>query len=107
MLAKYPVSPDAIATNRPAPWRGLRVDYLSTLAATGGGLPFENHSAGVVVTEVAEDSPAGRAGLKRFQVIRKVEKTAVSKPAEFTSAVSELKGPVTLETDQGPVTLSE
>ncbi len=28
-LAKYPVDGDMIATNRPPPWRGLRVDYLS------------------------------------------------------------------------------
>ncbi len=32
-LAKYPVDGDLIATNKPAPWRGIRVDYLSTVSA--------------------------------------------------------------------------
>ncbi len=107
VLVKYPVDPETIATNRPTPWRGLRVDYLSTVAAVRGGLPFENHEGGVVVSEVVEDSEAARAGLKKFQVIRKVGKTPVSKPAEFSQAVAQLKGPVTLDTDQGPVTLPE
>ncbi|MGC8641946.1 MAG: trypsin-like peptidase domain-containing protein [Isosphaeraceae bacterium] len=107
VLAKYPVDPEMIATNRPAPWRGLRVDYLSTAATVRGGFPFENPEGGVVVSEVEEDSPAARAGLKKFQVIHKVEKTAVSKPADFAQAVADLKGPVTLSTNLGPVTLPE
>ena len=31
VLAKFPVDGEVIATNRPKPWRGLRVDYTSTL----------------------------------------------------------------------------
>src|SRR5579864_856652 len=37
VLAKYPVHGTVIATNRPAPWRGLRVDYTSTLQNTTFG----------------------------------------------------------------------
>ena len=36
VLAKYPVDGDMIATNRPPAWRGLRVDYQSTVNARGG-----------------------------------------------------------------------
>ncbi len=107
-LAKYPVDGDMIATNRPPAWRGFRVDYLSTVSARVAGRPFaEPLPRGVVVSEVLDDSAAARSGLKRFQIIRQVEKTPVSNPSEFAQAVSALKGPVTLLTDQGPVTLAE
>jgi S1-C subfamily serine protease len=108
ILAKYPVDGDMIATNRPPAWRGIRVDYLSTLSARAAGPPvLEPLAGGVVVSEVLDDSLASRSGLKKFQVIRQVEKTPVSNPSQFAQAVTGLKGPVTLLTDQGPVTLSE
>ncbi|HMF35579.1 MAG TPA: trypsin-like peptidase domain-containing protein [Isosphaeraceae bacterium] len=107
-LAKYPVDGDMIATNRPPAWRGIRVDYLTTVSARGAGPPFpEPLPRGVVVSEVLDDSLASRSGLKKFQIIREVEKTPVSNPSQFAQAVAGLKGPVTLLTDQGPVTLSE
>ena len=40
VLAKYPVDSDMIATNRPPAWRGLRVDYQSTVIRQGAGPPF-------------------------------------------------------------------
>jgi S1-C subfamily serine protease len=107
VLAKYPVDSETIATSRPAPWRGLRVDYLSTAPITRGGFPFDNRTDGVLVSEVVDDSAAARAGLKRLQIILKVEKTPVATPAQFARVVAELKGPVTLATDQGPVTVPE
>jgi S1-C subfamily serine protease len=108
VLAKYPVDSETIATNRPAPWRGLRVDYLSTYSVQRQAAEFFPQSvSGVVVTEVIEDSPAARAGIRKFQVIREVEKTPVANPSEFARAVADLKGPVILQTDQGPVTLPE
>jgi S1-C subfamily serine protease len=61
----------------------------------------------VVVSEVQDDSPAASAGIRRFQVIRQVEKTPVSNPSQFAGAVAGLKGPVTLLTDMGVVTISE
>ena len=59
------------------------------------------------VTEVQEESPAARAGLKKLQTIRQVEKTPVQTPSQFARAVGELKGPVTLLTDQGSITVGE
>jgi S1-C subfamily serine protease len=108
VLAKYPVDGDTIATNRPPAWRGLRVDYLSTLSVRTAVPPFaEPAPGGVVVSEVLDDSPAARAGLKRFQVIRQVGRTPVSSPAQFAQAVEQLKGSVSLTTDQGPVSVAE
>ncbi len=108
VLAKYPVDSDLIATNRPPAWRGLRVDYVSTVIPRALGPPFfEQVPGGVLVTEIQNDSPAARAGLKKFQTIRQVEKTPVLTPPQFARAVSELKGPVTLLTDQGSVTVGE
>ena len=108
-LAKYPVEGEMIATNRAPDWRGLRVDHLSILNATRVMIPniLQDLPGGVVVSEVLEDSPAARAGLKKFQVIRQVEKTPVASPRQFAKAVAELKGPVTLYTDQGLVTVQE
>jgi S1-C subfamily serine protease len=108
VLAKYPVDDDMIATNRPPAWRGLRVDYLSTVNARVAVPNFlQDLPGGVVVSEVQNDSPAARAGLKRFQVIRQVEKAPVATPPQFSKATAELKGPVTLYTDQGLVIVNE
>src|SRR5271166_1498873 len=108
VLAKYPVDSETIATNRPPPWRGLRVDYLSTYSAQRQAVEFFQQSpTGVVVTEVVEDSSAARAGIRKSQVIREVDKTPVANPSQFARAVAGLKGPVILQTDQGPITLPE
>lgn len=108
VLAKYPVDGEMIATNRKPAWRGLRVDFQSTMNVRAAIPNFLDPTpAGVVVSEVQEGSPAARAGLKRFQVIRQVEKTPVTNPAQFDKAIADLKGPVTLLTDQGLVTLPE
>jgi S1-C subfamily serine protease len=108
ILAKYPVDSDMIATNRPPAWRGLRVDYLSTVNDRMTIPNFiEALPGGVVISEIIDDSPAAKAGLKKFQVIRQVEKTVVTTPAQFASAVAGLDGSVSLVTDLGTVKISE
>jgi S1-C subfamily serine protease len=106
-LAKFRVEGEVIATNRPAPWRGLRVDYTSTLPHVlfGEGLISAMARGGVVVAEVDTDSPASIAGLKRGQVIRSVEGKNLKTPRDFARIVAGVSGPVTLETDLGPVTV--
>ncbi len=98
-----------IATNRPAAWRGLRVDYTSTLANLGYGDRMQRafSRGGVVVSDVQTGSDADRAGLKRSQIISRVgpDNVQVHTPREFAEAVANLKGPVTLETEQGQVTV--
>jgi S1-C subfamily serine protease len=106
-LAKYRVAGEIIATNRPPAWRGLRVDYTSTLPYTtrGDGLLSAMARGGVVITEVENGSAAARADLKAEQLIRSVEGKAIKSPREFYQAVAGLRGPVSVETDQGAVTI--
>jgi S1-C subfamily serine protease len=64
---------------------------------------IEGLPAGVVVREVEPDSPADKAGLRPYQSIRQVGDRTISSPAEFGRAVADLKGPVRLMTDRGPI----
>ena len=52
--------------------------------------------AAVVVTEVAEKSPAWGAGLRRGMLIARVGRTPVATPKEFAAAVARNPGPVQL-----------
>jgi serine protease Do len=106
VLAKFPVDGELIATNRPKPWRGLRVDYTSALNLLTFGPNFlYSPLPGVVVVEVDEGSPAASAGVKKGQLIRRVGDRIVRTPRDFAQAVATLDGPVTLQTDLGPVTI--
>jgi serine protease Do len=106
VLAKVPVEGEVIATNRPKPWRGLRVDYTSTLNfLTFGPNLLDPTNVGVVVADVEEGSAGAAAGIKKGQVIKKVGGKSLRSPRDFSEAVATLDGPVTLETDLGPVTV--
>ena len=106
VLAKVPIDGETIATNRPKPWRGLRVDYTSALIQpTFGPNVIDPALMGVVVAEVEEGSPAAAAGIKKGQLIRKVGTKGLRSPRDFHEAVAALDGPVTLQTDLGPVTI--
>ena len=52
--------------------------------------------AAVVVTEVAEKSPAWEAGLRRGMLIAQVGRAPVTTPKEFAAAVARNPGPVQL-----------
>ncbi len=55
---------------------GSTITSILTARAIGPRFLEQTCPAGVVVTEVEDGSPAARAGLKKGQVIRQVEKTA-------------------------------
>jgi serine protease Do len=97
-LTKYPVRGHQVVTNAPPAWRGLRVDYISAWGDRPGGLPQREMAfdRGVIVTDVADDSPAAAAGLKPGMLITKVGDTRVHRPAEFRAALANLPGPVRL-----------
>jgi S1-C subfamily serine protease len=106
ILAKVAVDGEVIATNRPKPWRGLRVDYTSAQNLLTFGPNFlDSALPGVVVADVEEGSPAASAGLKKGQLIRRVGDKVVRSPRDFFQAVAALNGPVTLQTDLGPITI--
>jgi len=100
-LSKLPLLGEVIATNRPAPWRGLRVDFLSMLPDVNHGpeLLDAMSRGGVGVVEVIPGSSADLAGLRAGQVILSVGDTTVKTPSEFARAVTNLNGPVELATE--------
>ncbi|AGA29300.1 trypsin-like peptidase domain-containing protein [Singulisphaera acidiphila] len=108
LLAKAPVDGEVIATNRPAPWRGIRVDYTSTMPQTNFGVGVLDAMArgGVMIAEVDPNSPGEKAGLKKGQVIKSVGGRNIRSPREFMKAVANLSGPVKLDTDHGPFSVN-
>jgi serine protease Do len=79
-------------------WRGLQVDYVT--AIPGQTLPLRLSdipaSGCVAVVNVEEDSPAWKAGLRRWTFISHVGDTAVDTPDEFHRAVAGQGGDVEL-----------
>ncbi len=104
-LAKLPVPGPVIVTNRPRPWRGIRVDYMNPLLGVQGvdEQAGERDGGGVQVTEVEPDSPASKAGLSRQTVIWQVGDQKVRSPRDFAKAVAGRDGPVPLKTNSGSV----
>jgi serine protease Do len=97
VLAKYLVAGKVIASEpgaRPF-FRGLRVDHTSLVAQqpgfTAGVIP-----RGVLIGEVAPNSPAAKADLKAGLVISHVNDRAVTTPAAFYEIVLSQKGPIEL-----------
>jgi S1-C subfamily serine protease len=99
-LTKFAVRGKKIITAPDPLWRGLRVEYPSAMMSAEvratGPSPFAGE--GVIVAEVAENSPALKAGLQTGMVVTHVGRTAVNTPKEFRAAVENLTGPVDLRT---------
>jgi S1-C subfamily serine protease len=98
-LVKLRVETEGIATNRPEPFRGLRVDYTSVAYQRRNG--FELHfnptiEPGVAVREVVPNSPAATAGLRPDDIITAVNGRLIADPADFYQAVRNARGPVEL-----------
>ncbi len=105
-LGKYPVGGRIYAENRPKPWRGVRVDYVTVLMTNSINAQTrlsEVPDGGVLVTHVESESPAARAQLEANTIITHVGSTRVRNPIEFQQAVLRLKGTVELTTDEGKV----
>lgn len=96
-LGKWHNADFGVAANRPAAVYGLRVDYVSTIARQWG----DTLPDGVVVREVARDSPASSAKLAEYvDVIVAVNGTKIGTPAEFYRIAEPLAR------DQQPITLT-
>jgi serine protease Do len=104
-LAKFPAEEGVIATTRPPAWRGIHVDYASTLPNVGFTQSLLSALArgGVAVLDVAPGSPGEKAGLKRGQVITHVRGRKIRNPRDFAQAIGEGDLPVSLTTDLGTV----
>jgi S1-C subfamily serine protease len=97
-LSKFAVRGKKIVTAPDPAWRGLRVEYPTAVvdeeSHAGGGMSFVDDA--VIVVEVAENSPAWAAGLRRGMLITQVDKAGIRTPKEFAAAVGRNRGPVQL-----------
>ncbi|MBI3407397.1 MAG: trypsin-like peptidase domain-containing protein [Planctomycetes bacterium] len=76
-------------------FRGMRVDYTSLLYLQSQML-VQRVPSGVMISDVASNSPAATAQLKSGEVITHVNQVRVSNPAEFYQAVAGVNGAVEL-----------
>jgi serine protease Do len=97
-LSKYAVRGRKVVTEPDPAWRGLRVEYLTAMVDEEGRLKFGGQAIydAVVVSEVADGSPAAAAGLRRGMLITHVDRTPVRTPKEFVQVAARERGPVQL-----------
>ncbi len=95
-LAKFPVRGRKVVTSPRPAWRGLSVDYMTALLDPNARFGFPMGEGGVVVTAVAADTPAARAGIQSGNVITHVGGARVQTPKEFFEAVRGKSGPLEL-----------
>lgn len=97
-LSKYAVRGHKIVTSPAPAWRGLHVDYPTAVVddegRTHGGMAFVDDA--VAVADVAENSPAHAAGLRRGMLITQVDGAPVRTPREFADAAAKNPGPAQL-----------
>jgi serine protease Do len=93
-LAKLAVAGRIIAAAKPAAWRGMRVDYASTLdidrfaqAVSSGAYDAEGC---LLVTEVEPHSAAWRAGVRPGMFISHVGGRRVATPQDFHAAAQSM-----------------
>jgi S1-C subfamily serine protease len=83
-LAKFYVPGSVIASNRPAPRFGLRVDHTSILVQRNPFPAFARAPAeGVLIREVVSNSPADKALLQPDKIITQVNGRYVRSPKEY------------------------
>lgn len=99
ILSKFPVMGKKVVTNPAPAWRGLQVDYKTGVPAFRAVLR-DIAEPGVVVTEVEEDSPAWRAGVRPMILITHVAGVPVHTPRDFRAAVADHEGAVEIQTYQ-------
>ena len=109
MLSKYPVpGKKTNFTTLARSWRGLRVDYPTAFVDIP---PMERYGRmfpenGVIVTDVQQGSPAGKADLRRGMLIMYVGRKVIHTPKEFHAQVARETGPVQLRVrETGPTRL--
>ncbi|WP_404401403.1 DegQ family serine endoprotease [Idiomarina seosinensis] len=65
-------------------------------ALQGATLAVSSNPAGIEITEISDNSPAARAGLEQGDVIRGVNRTAVTSLADLRSVIEDIPGVVAL-----------
>ncbi len=96
-LSKFAVRGRKVVTVPEPAWRGLRVEYPTAVVDSEGRLRAGAAGAdSVIVTEVAENSPAAAAGMRVGMLITHVDRTPVRTPRDFALAALRNRGPVQL-----------
>lgn len=70
-------------------------------ALQGATLAVSNKPKGISITAIAEGSPAARVGLRKDDVIRGVNRQAVTSMSEFRSVIEESSGVIALNLQRG------
>ncbi|MEX2170977.1 MAG: trypsin-like peptidase domain-containing protein [Pirellulales bacterium] len=100
IAGKYHVAGEKVITENPVSWRGIRVDHSTAIPAfqlqQSAQLGEIDPEGCVVVSEVAEESPAWSAGVRPGMFISHVGEHRVATPDEFHKAVESAAGPVSL-----------
>ncbi len=84
-------------------WRGLQVSSLSPETAQQYNLP--PGATGVLVVEVAENSPAEQAGLRPGDVINEVNRMRIEAIGDYRKAIDQVKGNALVRTNRGYVVI--
>lgn len=98
-LTKNYVPGNKLITAEPTRWRGVQVDY-STAIKDFAERVFRREvdfDGCVVITNVEQDSPAWKEGLRENMFISQVGNLKVATPKEFYAAVNGRPGPVTVQ----------
>lgn len=104
LLGKAAIQGRQVVTSRPAPWRGIRVDFSTALPAPElqevAQLGRIDPEGCVLVAEVEKDSPSWLAGVRRGMFISHVGETRVTTPEEFHRATATADDSVNLRFTQ-------
>jgi S1-C subfamily serine protease len=97
-LAKYHVDGHKIVTKQRPVWRGIRVDHVTASEhfQTWSQQGQIDPQGSVLITEVSEESPAWKEGLRPNMMISHVAGNRVTTPRQFLDQVSGKDGPVKL-----------
>lgn len=98
-LTKFFMRDWKVVTATPKQWRGLEIDYPN---AVQGNSVFEEFGAVVrdgcvAVTAVEEGSPAWEGGLRRGDLICRVDDVQPATPEDFFTVVADRDGPVSIQ----------
>jgi len=85
-------------------WRGIKV--LNITDNIAGELGLED-KVGVVIVEVARSSTGHKAGLRKGDVIREINKTKIKNLIDYEKITSEASGIALVRTDKGYATIKE
>ncbi|MBU4479613.1 MAG: trypsin-like peptidase domain-containing protein [Candidatus Omnitrophica bacterium] len=85
-------------------WRGIKITEISDEFA--GNFDLDNQQ-GVIVTDVAPDSPAEAAGIKINDIITQVNTLAITTLDDYYRAINASSGNVLLKTNRGYLMVQE